>query len=327
MARGQPRGVVVPVRRGATAQARTSGAGPQRAPDHQADDLGDHRGDPALGPRVPPGGRRPGDHRARQDPSDRRSVGGRRRHRRAARPRADGGDVRVGQARPGAAPVVGSRRGRRGAVRVPVRVDRLEVREEAARGSAGLMGIFVRWGFIGLGVYAEQLWDDATEEAVRSYRETADRDAREELRNARSDWLAANRAERSFPCGVVPDQAPAPGETPRPEVRLNVLRSRPLQVIAAVLPDEVAFLREERDPSRIVEVGRIPRAAIQGVDVVDEQGNEVPQPLQESFEPSKLAIVELRWLNGGAADEDRFAFRSAWIAWQAARHLQAATKG
>jgi hypothetical protein len=161
------------------------------------------------------------------------------------------------------------------------------------------MGIFARWRSTGFALYAQELWEDGTEEAVRGYREEAERQAREDLRNARSEWLETNRAERSFPCGIVPDLEPGPGETRRPEVRLNVLRSRPLQVIAAVLPHHVAFLREERDPSQIVEVGRIPRAAIQAVEVVDEHGNEVPQPLEESFEPSKLAIVELRWLNEG----------------------------
>ena len=189
------------------------------------------------------------------------------------------------------------------------------------------MGIFAQWGFTGLPVYAERLWEDATAEAVRSYREAAERAEKEELRNARSEWLEANRAERSFPCGVVPDPEPGPGEKARPVPQLNVLKHRALQVIAAVLPDDVAFLREEWEPARIVEVGRIPRAAIQAVEVVDEQENEVPQPLQESFEPSKLVFVVLRWLNGGAADEDRFVFRSAWIAWQAAQHLQAAKKG
>jgi hypothetical protein len=106
-----------------------------------------------------------------------------------------------------------------------------------------------------------------------------------------------------------------------------VLEHRPLQVIAAVLPEHVVFLREERDPARIVEVGRIPRAAIRDVDVLDEQDNEVPEPVRESFEPSTLAVVELRWLNGGVLDEDRFAFRSAWMAWQAARQLLAARQG
>lgn len=184
------------------------------------------------------------------------------------------------------------------------------------------MGIFGSYG--AFAIYASRLWEDATAEAVRSYREAAERAEKEELRNARSEWLEANRAERSFPCGVVPDPEPGPGETRRPEVRLNVLRTRPLQVIAAVLPDDVAFLREEWEPARITEVGRIPRAAIQDVEVVDEQENEVPQPFQESFEPSKLVFVILRWLNGGVSDEDRFAFRSSWIAWQAAKHLRAA---
>lgn len=189
------------------------------------------------------------------------------------------------------------------------------------------MGIFSRGGYIGFAVYAERLWDDATAEAVRSSREAAERAEKEGPRNARSEWLEANRAERSFPCGVVPDPEPGPGEKARPVPQLNVLKHRALQVMAAVLPDDVAFLREEWEPARIVEVGRIPRAAIKAVEVLDEQENEVPRPIQESFEPSKLVFLLLRWLNGGVPHEDRFVFRSTWIAWQAAQHLQAAKKG
>jgi hypothetical protein len=188
------------------------------------------------------------------------------------------------------------------------------------------MGIFRTWGVIGFAMYAEDLWEDATEEAVRSYREAADRQAREDLRNARSEWLETNRAERSFPCGVVPDPEPGHAEGAQPVPRLNVLKHRPLQVIVAVLPADLVFLREERDPARILEVGRIPRDAIRDVAVLDGHGNGVPEPLRETFEPSMLAFVELRWLNGGVADEDRFAFRSAWIAWQAARQLEAAKR-
>jgi hypothetical protein len=189
------------------------------------------------------------------------------------------------------------------------------------------MGLFYRRSWIGFALYAQDLWEESTQAALVDYHEKADRAAKEELRNARTDWLVANQAERSFPCGVVPDPASASGEAQRRQPRLNVLKVRPLQVIAAMLPSDVAFLREEWNPPSIVELGRIPRSVIEAVDVVDANDDHVPEPLRETLEPDRLAIVVLRWTNQGAPDEDRFAFRSAWMAWQAARQLRSARSG
>ena len=143
-------------------------------------------------------------------------------------------------------------------------------------------------------------------------------------RLARSRWLEENRAEYSFPCGVVPSPEPEPKEP-----QLNVLptmRRKVTPVVAAVLPTELVFVIEEEDDD-VEEVGRLPRTAIQDVDVVDERGNHVPEPIHETFEPSQLVFMVLRWSNEGTPDEDRFAFRSPWLAWTAGRRLMEARRG
>jgi hypothetical protein len=194
-----------------------------------------------------------------------------------------------------------------------------------------------------------------------------------EAQLARSRWLDEHRAERSFPCGIVPDprselagdpvpprpdtaapavDVPDPGPVDRlpsepgwgmpesggyapdrpdrtdEEVEGEVDEIRPMSVLAAVLPEDLVFIREfGADEDEVEEVGRLPRRAIQAVDVVDGSGLHVPEPIQETFEPPKLAWTVLSWSNEGTPDEDRFAFRSAWTAWQAARRLLAAKLG
>jgi hypothetical protein len=143
-------------------------------------------------------------------------------------------------------------------------------------------------------------------------------------RLARGRWLEANGAEHSFPCGVVPQPGPAPDEP-----RLNVLptmRPTVVPVIAAVLPGDVVFLHEQ-DSAEIVELGRLPRVAIRDAGVVDPAGVHTPELVHETLESDRLALVVLRWSNGGVDDEERFAFRSVWLAWKAARKLLAARRG
>jgi hypothetical protein len=177
----------------------------------------------------------------------------------------------------------------------------------------------------------------------------------EEGKLARSRWLEANRAERSFPCGIVPDpvlvatdpgraepasaprpllpsepgwaalQRPITAQAPAEPQPLTPLR--PMNVMAAVLPDDIVFIREQDDDDEVDEVGRLPRDAIREVDVVDPQGAHVPEPVRESIEPSQPVFAVLRWSNEGAPDEDRFAFRSTWTAWQAAHRLREAKQG
>jgi hypothetical protein len=180
----------------------------------------------------------------------------------------------------------------------------------------------------------------------------SDREAGGKL--ARSRWLEANDGERMFPCGIVPDPILAetdpgrarPDETPPkpllpsdpgwaspgPSVEAEppaepqpLTPLRPMQVIAVVLPNDLVFIREQGEDEDVDEVGRLPRSAIREVDVVDEHGSHVPEPISETIEPSQLVFLVLRWKNDGVDDEDRFAFRSPWMAWQAARHLRAAT--
>jgi hypothetical protein len=136
-------------------------------------------------------------------------------------------------------------------------------------------------------------------------------------RLARGRWLEANGAEHSFPCGVVPQPGPAPDEP-----RLNVLPTmRP-----TVVPGDVVFLHEQ-DSAEIVELGRLPRVAIRDAGVVDPAGVHTPELVHETLESDRLALVVLRWSNGGVDDEERFAFRSVWLAWKAARKLLAARRG
>ncbi len=143
-------------------------------------------------------------------------------------------------------------------------------------------------------------------------------DTEDQARLARSRWLEQNRAEYSFPCGVVPQAEPAPNEP-----RLNVLptmRRTIASVIAAVLPFDLVFLLED-DAEDVVELGRLPRNAIREADVVDPAGAYIPEPIHETFEMDRPALAVLRWSNGGVDDEERFAFRSVWLAWKAARRL------
>lgn len=61
--------------------------------------------------------------------------------------------------------------------------------------------------------------------------------------------------------------------------------------------------------------------------LVDAMGSHLPDPVHETFEPDRLALTVLGWSNEGVDDEERFAFRSVWLAWKAARKLQAARQG
>lgn len=153
--------------------------------------------------------------------------------------------------------------------------------------------------------------------------ERARRDADAMLRVERSRWLEEHRAERSFPCGLVPDRHDI--ETGMP--RLDGLPEHvvPVEVTAAVLLDDVVFIREGADD--VVEVGRIPRTAITGIDALDRSGAHIPEPIHETIEPPQLSLLVLTWMNVGVADEDRFAFRSPWLAWRAGRRLMEARKG
>jgi len=131
----------------------------------------------------------------------------------------------------------------------------------------------------------------------------------DERKLARTKWLHANGAEASFPCGVVE------------------VEGTPIPAIVAVVPDGLAFLAEtplDEAVTDVLEVGRIAAASITDVDVVDAAGNHVPEPVRESFEPDVDLSLVLRLSRDGTPEEDRFAFRSTWLAWQAARRLRGA---
>ena len=159
--------------------------------------------------------------------------------------------------------------------------------------------------------------------AGEMFREGVQPDEEDQGRLARSRWLEQNRAEYSFPCGVVPRPEPGPREP-----QLNVLpamRRTVASVIAAVLPVDLVFVLEQ-DSEDVVELGRLPRNAIRDTDVVDPAGVHIPEPINETFEPDRVALTVLRWSNAGVDDEERFAFRSVWLAWRTARRLRNARR-
>ena len=63
------------------------------------------------------------------------------------------------------------------------------------------------------------------------------------------------------------------------------------------------------------------------IDVIDHAGAHIPEPIHETIEEPQLSMLVLRWKNEGVDDEDRFAFRSPWMAWQAGRRLMDARRG
>ena len=181
------------------------------------------------------------------------------------------------------------------------------------------------WGVLRTVMFATSPGDAAAARvATDTFRAGVQADETAEAKLARSRWLERHDAESSFTCGVVPEPEPPAGAP-----RLNVvpsLRIKPVPVMAVVLPNDLVFILEQESPD-IVELGRLPRDAIRAVDVVDADGTHVPEPTRETFEPEALSLVALTWTGGAVEEEERFGFRSAWLAWKAARKLQAAGNG
>ena len=153
----------------------------------------------------------------------------------------------------------------------------------------------------------------AEREALAEHRTRA-----HELGAARARWLHRNGAEGSFPCGVTRPVLPQASDGSK-------LRERrtEVQVIAAVLPDRVTFLVEppESLPSwDPIEAGSIPRSTLRDVDVVDARSEHVVEPFVESFDPEPEVELVIRW--EGDPGEQRLTFRSAWLAWKAARRFR-----
>jgi hypothetical protein len=181
------------------------------------------------------------------------------------------------------------------------------------------------WGILRAVMFATSPGDAAAARiAAENFRAGVQPDEVGEAKLARSRWLERHDAESAFTCGVVPEPEPPAGAP-----RLNVvpsLQTKPVPVMAVVLPNDLVFILEQ-DSEDVVEVGRLPRRAIVDTDVVDADGNHVPEPLQETFESPGLSVTVLRWANEGVGEEERFAFRSAWLAWRAARKLLDARQG
>ncbi|MGH2673186.1 MAG: hypothetical protein ACRDHC_09435 [Actinomycetota bacterium] len=178
------------------------------------------------------------------------------------------------------------------------------------------------WGVLRAVMFATSPGDAAAARvATDTFRAGVQPDEAAEAKLARSRWLERNDAESAFPCGVVPEPEPPAGAP-----RLNVVPSllaKPVPVMAVVLPTEIVFILEQ-DSRDVVELGRLPRNAIRDTEVIDPAGTHIPEPTQETFESDTPALTVLRWSNSGVDDEERFAFRSIWLAWKAARRLLAA---
>lgn len=145
---------------------------------------------------------------------------------------------------------------------------------------------------------------------------------RQSLAASRTRWLENHGAERSFPCGVV-----RPAHEGADDEGLRMLQGMDLElpVTAAILADDVAFLAEPPETSgvgEVIEIGRLARASVMVTDVVDAAGGHVPEPSREGFDADADVWLVLRWGSGAEADEERFLFRSAWLAWDAARRLR-----
>jgi len=135
-------------------------------------------------------------------------------------------------------------------------------------------------------------------------------DQRESHRLVFDRWLEQQRAETVFQGGLV---------------GLDTDPTSTVFVLVAVTPADFVFFNEggPRD-EEMPELGRFARAAVKDVDVVDAGDQHVPEPAMESLdEPDALAKVIVAWQpEGGDADRDEFAFRSAWAAWEAAHRFR-----
>jgi hypothetical protein len=175
------------------------------------------------------------------------------------------------------------------------------------------------WGVLRGVMFASSPGDAASARiATETFRAGVQPDEVADAKLARSRWLEQHEAEAAFPCGVVPEPEPPP-DAPRLNV-VPMFRAKPTAVMAVVLPTDLVFIREEVSED-VVELGRFPRSAIRDVDVVDADGTHVPEPTRETFEPEALSLVVLTWTNDGTQEDERFGFRSAWLAWRAARKL------
>ena len=124
-------------------------------------------------------------------------------------------------------------------------------------------------------------------------------------------WMEEHRAEASFPAGLVVVEEGWEAFQP---------------VLVAVIPDAFVFVDEDGDDDRgaMIELGRFRRDAVEGVDVIDEQEAQVPEPPGEWIdEPARLCRLVVSWVDGqGTAQTDAFLFRSASMAWEAAHRFR-----
>jgi len=150
-------------------------------------------------------------------------------------------------------------------------------------------------------------------------------DHEDRVQLARARLMAEERASELFGCGIVAMPEPA---APDPWHEGTVDLVVPITVL--VTPTAFVLVREGIpgvDDEPLVEAGRFRRDAFVDATVVDVSGRTVAEPSEETFEPARPVRLAIRWESGDGMDEDRFAFRSAWVAAEAARRFRRAAVG
>ena len=110
--------------------------------------------------------------------------------------------------------------------------------------------------------------------------------------------MADERASELFGCGIVAMPEPAAPD-PWHEGRVSTSWCRSS---CSSRPTEFVLLREgvpDVDEEPLIEAGRFPRAAFVDATVVDAAGRTVPEPTEETFEPSRPVLLVVRWEDGG----------------------------
>jgi len=147
-------------------------------------------------------------------------------------------------------------------------------------------------------------------------------DHEDRMQLARARLMAEERASELFGCGIVAMPEPAAPD-PWHEGTVDIV----VPITVLVTPTAVVLVREGVpgvDEAPLSEAGRFARSAFIDATVVDSAGRTMPEPTEETFEPARPIRLVIRWAMGERTDEDRFAFRSAWVAAETARRFRRA---
>jgi hypothetical protein len=159
--------------------------------------------------------------------------------------------------------------------------------------------------------------------ALENFRQALSTDHEDRVQLARARIMEAERARELFGCGIVVvpgDDRPDPWH----ESRLDIV----VPITVAVTASEFVILREgveNVDADPMVEAGRFARDAFVDAVVTDAAGVTLEEPVEDSFAPPRPCRLVVRWRGAGPEPEqDLFAFRSAFVAAEAARRFRRA---